>query len=384
MEEPGKNDILKVVWEGMEFILPEKIKFNIATLSAPLKQLSWQSLFIGCLPVVILFLLSQFLIFWSTEKYAVAFTFIVLIGVMCYVIYYCYIQKYKNNVNEVKTRIESYDKAIIALCNDIKNNIDNIVKECSKIIYSYVINQINYDKTKIMFSEIVPTNVINSKMVPIHLTIKKITNEIPNKIVIYPISVPQKIGYLGYLLTENSLIIAPSESANLTRIGEKSTDKRFWDSLIGNTTNIELPLALDLKKATYHLDKQIEPSDLIDLPSNLSFVELFFQEMINIEYSFSAESQRNAITVTMRDGMQFKYLGSQEFSDRLQNALRKFKSSIVDVTSGSKTQTQQQEQVIKEDRKNDTKVCPMCAEEVKPAAKICRFCQHKFVEEGEQ
>lgn len=24
------------------------------------------------------------------------------------------------------------------------------------------------------------------------------------------------------------------------------------------------------------------------------------------------------------------------------------------------------------------KVCPQCAEEVKPAAKVCRFCGHKF------
>jgi hypothetical protein len=27
---------------------------------------------------------------------------------------------------------------------------------------------------------------------------------------------------------------------------------------------------------------------------------------------------------------------------------------------------------------SDTKVCPMCAEDVKAAAKICRFCQHAF------
>jgi hypothetical protein len=27
---------------------------------------------------------------------------------------------------------------------------------------------------------------------------------------------------------------------------------------------------------------------------------------------------------------------------------------------------------------SETKVCPDCAEEVKAAARICRFCRHKF------
>ncbi|MHC9542468.1 MAG: zinc ribbon domain-containing protein [Vulcanimicrobiota bacterium] len=395
MEEPSKTDLLcNVLWAGKEFLFPKKTMDNEKKKNSEYLN-SLKSCGCLCLGLVVFsFTINSFINelmfaqaafkykFWPI--YPIGFT--ILVGIICYFIYKSnvtkievYTKEYEDKVKEIKSNIENYEKALCIIYQDLKSKINEWLAECSPFVHQYVLENLESESSRITFSEINSTNIVKSTMIPERPQVNELHNELQDRTVITPIPIPPKMGYLVYLLTENSLIVAPAESANLTKVSGKSFIKTIWDSFL----NIDFPLAVDLKKISFSLDEPVDPKIVLDLPKKISFVELFFQEMINTEYSFSTESQRNSITITMRDGLQFRYMGSQEFSDKLQNALRKFKSTLADMDSSSRAPVQQQEQIIPEEKK-DTKVCPMCAEEVKAAAKICRFCQYKFVEEGEQ
>ena len=111
--------------------------------------------------------------------------------------------------------------------------------------------------------------------------------------------------------------------------------------------------------------------------------ELFFSEMINAEYA-EAGGRIGLLRISTRDGRPFEVAARPDVAERVLDAVREGKQPAGVAAPSSA-------QAIWTERPSDgpepgpqgeppegQKTCPMCAEHVKAAARICRFCRHEF------
>lgn len=105
--------------------------------------------------------------------------------------------------------------------------------------------------------------------------------------------------------------------------------------------------------------------------AGLSSTELFYSEMINLELKPRRSEDPDAeFAVRMRDGRELWLKANAEFIDRAAGALRATKAAVAEAPAMGHNRGA-----------GDDKVCPMCAETVRAAALICRYCRHTFARE---
>jgi len=108
--------------------------------------------------------------------------------------------------------------------------------------------------------------------------------------------------------------------------------------------------------------------------SSVSATEVYFTEMITIEYDGS--QQNFGLSISTRDGRTLRIDGNPDVANWLREKVRASKQfSAPRPASQPTSQPAPAPQVISSDTH---KVCPMCAEDVKLAAKICRYCRYEF------
>lgn len=102
-----------------------------------------------------------------------------------------------------------------------------------------------------------------------------------------------------------------------------------------------------------------------------------------------ADGKPSFITVTMRDQRKVRFRGDQAFCEAIRASVRRQKASIPNPTAGDdgtpalEASDPPSRAALTPAATQGTKVCPQCAEEVKAAARICRFCRHEFTGAGD-
>lgn len=156
------------------------------------------------------------------------------------------------------------------------------------------------------------------------------------------------IQHLVLTLMRGVLDLATSGRSGLSLFAVGSASHQFL--LAGETTRSILQLSKDRSNSS-------------TLPAAAS--EIFFSEMRSADYA-GAGDDVGTLVIATRDGRKLSIVSRPETHRLLMEKLRESKQTV---------STQEPAEKMPDD---DTKVCPMCAETVKKAAKICRFCQHHF------
>lgn len=121
-------------------------------------------------------------------------------------------------------------------------------------------------------------------------------------------------------------------------------------------------------------DALIEHLRIVGL-EGVKCTELFFEEMINADYTLTA-GELGTLTVSMRDGNPFDVTTSSAIAERVLGGLRGSKRPGVAAGEHGQPDAADGHAPIVPDA--EYKTCPMCAEPVRAAARICRFCRHDF------
>jgi len=181
-------------------------------------------------------------------------------------------------------------------------------------------------------------------------------------------------GVAGYFLGSRSLVVAPSSTIELqTRdrsIGRWLSDK-VRDSVSSWTRDFPY---IDFIETAVSESTTGEADPVYRHFSRVEVAELFYDNMISIEYR-SEEGQVGELSVTTSDGRLFRLRSVPALADHLRESIRSLKRSADD---DSKEQTYTETEQVAATGLADTKTCPMCAEDVKKAARICRYCGHDF------
>lgn len=180
----------------------------------------------------------------------------------------------------------------------------------------------------------------------------------------------QCFGFLSFFLTKQALFILPKHVSNIrnqaSSIGSVLVNvaKEFLEQ-----SERVYPL-VDLYRSTLLLVNQGKIQIILKNFEDTSASELFFNEMVMIDYN-SLDKEKGTMTITTRDGRCFDIFSSAQITEKLKVSLRMYKSQDF-ITQSPKS--------LYNSNTTDSKECPMCAETVKKAAKICRYCRYEFVE----
>lgn len=195
----------------------------------------------------------------------------------------------------------------------------------------------------------------------------------------YPL--PKQVGCTFYFLTPKMLIICPIDGVRISSINTgvlQNFVQKIQEVAADQGVNMYKPsMVVDIESTSLSCAQFPDAPSIVLLPDHLSSYELYLQEMVNIEYIQSTNKNTSSIVVTMRDGRQIKIPGNQKISDLLRLTLRDYKTAQPNILT-AELGVEQSSLSTEQANTANLKVCPMCAEEVKAAAKICRFCAHKF------
>ena len=169
---------------------------------------------------------------------------------------------------------------------------------------------------------------------------------------------PKRINIRTYRLSDQGIAFIPA-----SRAIEKGTNDQ------GEAINHPDEPYLDMFGLMMALALEGEATPSVQCEGNITVSEVFFNEMINIEYSLH-EGETGPMRVSTRDNRILDLPGLPELA-------KMWRARIVD--SKARQPSSPPEISPRIDSGSDTKICPMCAEEVKAAARICRFCRHEFV-----
>jgi len=125
----------------------------------------------------------------------------------------------------------------------------------------------------------------------------------------------QQIFMMGYIATANSLMVFPSANASIK-------NNSFWQSLTESFTNSESIVLQMFQTSTRFSSKgNCDEEVIISGLGNLSFLELYFSDMITAEYSAS-KKEIGQLKLTTRDGRNFALCANQEVSKLVREAIR--------------------------------------------------------------
>jgi len=179
------------------------------------------------------------------------------------------------------------------------------------------------------------TKLFESAMVDaagaIQITWKQIVSRAePNRFVPGPdeiaatFSGAQQIFMVGYIATANSLMVFPAEAANIQNIS-------FWQTLTEGLSGPDT-MVLDMFKTSTRIASQGHSDEKVTISGlrELSFVELYFSDMITAEYSPS-KGHEGKLTVTTRDSKSFALYANPEVSKLVREAIRASKGIAQEV-----------------------------------------------------
>jgi hypothetical protein len=186
----------------------------------------------------------------------------------------------------------------------------------------------------------------------------------------YPLA--KQVHYTCYLVTPSMLVVSPTDACRMS-----SAQQGFLGTLSDAFASLRVsPLAVDIEATSIAAVAMGEIAPRIVVPDSVTSQELFFQEMINIAYTTAEANSKSAVVVTMRDGRRIEVPGTERIADLVRRRLREYKSQST--TEGGVAASLQGDGGASSIASGNTKACPMCAEAIKVAAKICRYCGHKF------
>jgi len=192
-----------------------------------------------------------------------------------------------------------------------------------------------------------------------------------------PYPLPAQIRYTFYLVTSSMLVVSPAETSHVSVL-----NPGLLSRVAAAARNFrESPAVVDLEATSRAAADSPDQGAVIRLPESLSSHELYFQEFVNVQYTTSDNDTRSGVVVTMRDGREITVPGTQQIADLVRQHVRRHK--VGNVRAGGVIDAFPEGAVDPDEGSasgDGFKMCPMCAENVRSAAKLCRFCGHSFAE----
>ena len=125
----------------------------------------------------------------------------------------------------------------------------------------------------------------------------------------------QRILMMGYIATASSLMVFPATGASIKNIS-------FWQSFTESFAKSEsIVLELFLTSIGFASKGNRDEKVIISGLGKLSFIELYFSDMITVEYSAS-KRELGQLKLTTRDGRNFVLCANQEVSELVREGIR--------------------------------------------------------------
>ena len=208
-----------------------------------------------------------------------------------------------------------------------------------------------------------------------------------------------------YLGTTNSVIIAPKMDPDEFKVtNEPNKPLSKLASIISNPTSLIVSAAeklitklmevkphINIKETVLRMCENPNATELQAANfSSFSATEVYFSEMITIEYDGS--QQNFGLSISTRDGRTLRIDGNPDVANWLREKVRASKQQFAAPQQAAPAQqTTPAPQAVPAPQLAPVpeaappiispathKVCPLCAEDVKLAAKICRYCRYEF------
>lgn len=195
---------------------------------------------------------------------------------------------------------------------------------------------------------------------------------------------PSRIGVSFVLLYDDRVVVAPAGSARVVAAGHQGRDPEVDAEAPEKPT-----LLIDVRQSSLArlADPAATPRVEVD-PDRVSSREFFLADVVTVEYTGGAFARSSRITATLRDQRIVQFPGDDSFCSAVREALRQARLAApapalpktwpVPPLPAGLPELAPLPPASDDQAPPATKICPDCAEEVKAAARICRFCRYEF------